>query len=74
MYLYRKVEVHVPHRVDVVSDGWRPWSSGGSHSENGVGVAYSRTKAILVRQVLGPENERLFLYSAAIIVIGVAYL
>ena len=51
-----EVEVHVPHRVDVVSDGRGPWSCGSSHRENGVRVAYSRAQTILVCQVLRPDS------------------
>ena len=61
MYLNGKVEVHVPHWVDVVSDSRGPGSSGSPHCENGVWVAHSRAQAVLVRQVLRPKSESLVL-------------
>ena len=53
--------MHVPHRVDVVSDGWGPGSSGSTHRENGIWVADSGAESVLVRQVLRPKSESLVL-------------
>ena len=53
--------MHVPHRVDVVSDGWGPGSSGRTHRENGVWVAHPRAEPVLVRQVLRSKSESLVL-------------
>ena len=62
MDLNGKVEVHVPHWIDVVPYGRGPRSRGCPHSENGVWVAHSRAEAVLVCQVLGPDSESLVLY------------
>ena len=53
--------MHVPDRVDIVSDGRGPGSSGGPHRENGVWVAHPGTKPVLVRQVLRSESGSLVL-------------
>ena len=56
MYLDGEVEVHVPHRVNVVSDGRGPRSGGSSHREDRVWVADARAQPVLVCQVLGSED------------------
>ena len=53
--------MHVPDRVDVVSDGRGPGSSGGTHGENGIGVAHPGAEPVLVRQVLRSKSESLVL-------------
>ena len=49
--------MHVPDRVDIVSDGRGPGSSGGPHRENGVWVAHPGAEPVLVRQVLRSNNS-----------------
>ena len=48
--------MHIPDRVDIVSDGRGPRSGGGSHREDRVGVADARAQPVLVCQVFGSED------------------
>ena len=48
--------MHIPDRVDIVSDGRGPRSGGGSHRENRVWVTDARAQTVLVRKVLGSED------------------
>ena len=48
--------MHIPDRVDIVSDGRGPRSGGGSDRENRIWVADARAQPVLVCQVFGPED------------------
>ena len=48
--------MHIPDRIDIVSDGRGPRSGGSSHREDRVWVADARAQPVLVRKVLGSED------------------
>ena len=48
--------MHIPDRVDIVSDGRRPRSGGSSHREDRVWVADARAQPVLVCKVFGSED------------------
>ena len=48
--------MHIPDRVDIVSDGRGPRSGGGSDREDRVWVADARAQSVLVCQVFGSED------------------